>query len=93
MAAFRAQVVHVQDSGELTMINGTWQHVLLGLVSVLLSFMLFHHAYEAIVLMMAIEAVQWDVFGIRGREIDTLIDLTADAVGGISGYLIFIQLF
>lgn len=75
------------------MINGTWQHLILGLVSVILSFMLFRHAYEAIVLMAAIEAVQCDIFGIRGRELDTLIDLTADAIGGIAGYLIFIQLF
>ena len=75
------------------MINGTWQHLLMGVVSVLVSFLMFQHAFEAIVLMVVVEAVQWDALGIAGRVWDTIIDLLADAVGGLFGYVIFINLF
>lgn len=75
------------------MIDGTWQHILMGVVTVLVSFLLFQHAYEAIVLMIVVEAVQWDVLGIRGRLLDTAVDVLADAVGGLFGYVIFINLF
>lgn len=75
------------------MINGTWQHALMGVVTVLISYMAFRHPYEAIVFMIVIEAVQWDTIGIKGRVLDTVIDLLADAVGGLFGYVIFINLF
>jgi len=75
------------------MINGTWQHVLMGVVTVLVSYLMFKHPYEAIVMMVVIEAVQWDSIGIKGRVLDTVIDLLADAVGGLFGYVIFINLF
>lgn len=75
------------------MINGTWQHLLMGVASTLVSFLMFQHAYEAIVMMVVVEAVQWDALGIAGRVWDTIIDLLADAVGGLFGYVIFINLF
>ena len=75
------------------MINGTWRHLLMGVVSVLVSFLMFRHAYEAIVFMVVIEAVQIDILGLKGRVLDTIIDLLADAVGGLFGYVIFINLF
>lgn len=74
------------------MINGTWQHAIMGAITVLVSFMLFQHAYEAIVFMVVIEAVQIDILGLKGRVLDTIIDLLADAVGGLFGYVIFINL-
>lgn len=75
------------------MINGTWQHALMGVVTVLVSYLMFRHPYEAIVMMIVIEAVQWDAFGIKGRVLDTVIDILADAVGGLFGYVIFINIF
>lgn len=70
------------------MINGVIQHFIMGLVSVPVSCMIFGHAYEAATMMLMIEAMQIKQFGLRGRVLDTIVDLAVDAVGGIIGYLI-----
>jgi len=67
------------------MINGTLEHLLLGLVCLPLSKALFKHYWEAIIVFLTIEAVQFDILGFEGRLLDTIHDLSVDVIGGLVG--------
>jgi len=63
------------------MINGIWQHGVMGAVSAFISLWLFDHIWDAVTFCIAVEAVQIHMLGLKGREIDTTVDLFADAAG------------
>lgn len=64
------------------MINGTIEHLALGIVATLISFWLHRKPWPGIYVMLTVELVQADIYGWHILlSIDTMHDLTMDAIG------------
>ncbi|MFQ5638666.1 MAG: hypothetical protein ACE5IR_11805 [bacterium] len=63
------------------MINGSLEHIFLGFLATFISLQLWKTPMPAVAVMLTVEAVQIDVFGIDGRVVDTFHDLAMDGVG------------
>jgi len=69
------------------MINGTFEHIGLGFLTVIFDLLLFGQVQTAIAVMITVELTQAEILGWRWK--DTIHDLMMDAIGGVMAGIFF----